>query len=78
LSQNPEYAEQMVALKKDLFEKLTQQGDLRMTGKGDWYDGPDNPYGKKDEQNFYQRISDGEKLKNRSKEYVRPDLEDGK
>ncbi|MDB4374800.1 hypothetical protein N9Z37_00570 [bacterium] len=37
-----------------------------------------NPYGKKDEQNFYQRISDGEKLKNRSKEYVRPDLEDGK
>ncbi|MDB4451587.1 sulfatase [bacterium] len=78
LSQNPEYAEQMVALKKDLFEKLTQQGDLRMTGKGDWYDGPDNPYGKKDEQSFYQRISDGEKLKNRSKEYVRPDLEDGK
>lgn len=77
LSENPEYAKQMVALKDELFEKLTQQGDLRMTGEGDWYDGPENPYGKEDERNFYQKVRDGEKIKNRSEDYVRPDLEDG-
>ena len=77
LSGNPEYAAQMAEMKKELFEQLTEQGDLRMTGKGDWYDGPENPYGKEDERNFYKRVRDGEKIKNRSQEYVRPDLDDG-
>ncbi|MFW2479860.1 MAG: sulfatase [Lentimonas sp.] len=77
LSGNPEYAELMAELKQKLFEQLTQQGDLRMTGKGDWYDSSENPYGKEDDSNFYQRVIDGEAVKNRSKAYVRPDLEDG-
>ncbi|VGO18323.1 sulfatase family protein [Pontiella sulfatireligans] len=77
LAGNPEYAQQMAELKKELFEQLTQQGDLRMTGNGDWYDGSENPYGKEDERNFYERVNNGEKVKNRSAAYVRPDLEDG-
>ena len=77
LSGNPEYIEQMIALKKELFDQLKQQGDLRMTGNGDWYDSSENPYGKEDERNFYQRVLDGEQIKNRSKDYVKPNLEDG-
>lgn len=77
LSGNPEYAELMAELKQELFEQLTQQGDLRMTGEGDWYDSAENPYAKEDERNFYQRVLEGEKFKNRSAAYVRPDLEDG-
>ncbi|MEP2777523.1 MAG: sulfatase [Luteolibacter sp.] len=78
LSGNPEYAPQMAELKKELFEQLTQQGDLRMTGDGDWYDGSENPYGNDDERGFYNRVHGGEKIRNRSEKYERPDLEDGK
>ncbi|WP_442506761.1 sulfatase-like hydrolase/transferase [Novipirellula sp. SH528] len=77
LSENPEYAQQMAALKKELFEQLTQQGDLRMTGDGDWYDGSENPYFTESERDFYQRMSEGKIGKNRSAAYLRPDLEDG-
>jgi hypothetical protein len=77
LSGNPEYAPQMAALKQELFEQLTLQGDLRMTGEGDWYDSAENPYGKEDERDFYQRLHAGEQFRNRSKDYERPDLEDG-
>ena len=77
LSKTPEYEEKMAALKKELFEKLTKQNDLRMTDNGDWYDGPANPYGGKSEANMYERMKAGEKLRNRSKQYERPDLEDG-
>ncbi|MGZ0655722.1 sulfatase family protein [Coraliomargarita sp. W4R72] len=77
LSGNPEYAPQMAALKQELFEQLTLQGDLRMTGERDWYDSAENPYGKEDERDFYQRLHDGEQFRNRSKDYERPDLEDG-
>lgn len=69
---------QVAALKNGLFEQLTQQDDLRMTDNGDWYDSTANPYFKESERNFYQRVVDGENVKNRSKAYVRPDLEDGK
>lgn len=67
----------MVALKKELFAELTKQGDLRMNGKGAWYESSPNPYGKTDEMNFYQKVKEGEKIRNRSKEYERLDLEDG-
>ena len=77
LSGKPEYAKHLVDLKKELFAELTKQGDLRMIGKGAWYESSANPYGKKDEMNFYQKVKDGEKIRNRSKNYERPDLEDG-
>ncbi len=77
LSANPDYAQQIVALKKELFEQLTQQQDLRVTGDGDWYDGPENLYSTEIRRDLFNRMHDGEKVKKRSSTYLRPDLEDG-
>ena len=77
LSEKPEYTEQMKSLKNELFEKLTQQKDLRMGPNGDWYDSQNNPYGIKEDQHFYEKTHDGSNIKNRSKKHVRADLEDG-
>lgn len=71
LSDNPEYFEQIEALKNELFQQLTQQGDLRMTDKGDWYDGPDNPYATSGKRNWYKKVNNGE---SKSKHFH---LEDG-
>ncbi|QBG49251.1 heparan N-sulfatase [Verrucomicrobia bacterium S94] len=38
LAENPEYAELKSRMKKELFEALTEQGDPRMSGNGDFFD----------------------------------------
>ncbi|WPJ95954.1 sulfatase [Coraliomargarita algicola] len=59
LSGNPEYVQQMAALKQELFAQLTEQGDLRMTDDGDWYDGPANPYASRAKRNLYKKVNEG-------------------
>ncbi len=60
LAENPEYA----AVKRDLIQKMTvklkNDGDPRMSGKGDIFD--TYPYSE-NTRNFYNRVMSGEKLK---------------
>ena len=48
------------ALRKQLFDELTEQKDPRMLGQGHLYD--EYPYGNVSKRNFYERIMRGEKV----------------
>jgi len=77
LALNPEHTERMKAMKQELFERLEQQGDLRMLGKGEWYE-RENIYWLEKERNYYSRFMKGEVGPFRPDSYLRSDLEDGK
>lgn len=48
------------SLQKELFDKLKQQQDPRMEGKGHQYD--EIPYGNESKRNYYERTMKGEKI----------------
>ncbi len=56
-----EYATQKLALREQLFAELRGQGDPRMFGKGDVFDG--YPYSSKVTENFFERFMSGETIR---------------
>ncbi|MEO0509933.1 MAG: sulfatase [Verrucomicrobiota bacterium] len=58
LATNPEYATQMAALQTELFRQLEAEGDLRMSGKGEWYEA--QPYSRESSRNAYEKVKNGE------------------
>ena len=56
----PRYQDTLAQLKKQLKAELTEQGDPRMSGRGDVFD--NYPYSGASTDNFYKRFMAGEKL----------------
>ena len=60
LAANPEFAERLKTMETEMIEKLTLQGDPRMTGQGEIFD---NYEYAGEVRNFYNRFMAGEKIK---------------
>ena len=67
LASQPEYQPQLEAMKKSLFEALTLEGDLWMSGRGEEYE--KHPYVKPGYQNFYEDVVSGKMPSGRPKFY---------
>lgn len=61
LADRPAFSSIVKNLKSQLFHKLKEQGDPRMTGNGDVFDR--YPYSSSSTDNFYERFTSGEKIK---------------
>ncbi len=60
LAEDPAYWETVVDLKTELYERLKEQGDPRMFGRGYVFDA--YPYMDEGTQNFYHRYMEGEEM----------------
>ncbi len=61
LAEAPQYQKQMVELRSEMTQRLTEQQDPRILGNGDLFD--QYPYANKAERGFYERYMNGEKIK---------------